>query len=219
MGEDEIKTLWGKAHDFGIELSQHQLDLFSIYLDELWDWNQRMNLTGLTSRKKMVIELFLDSLIPAPFLPVKGKMLDVGTGAGFPGVPLKIQMPRLETHLLEANSKKVSFLKHVIRLLRLNHIEVIRGRIEKDGGNLYPAGYQIVTARAVAGLLKTVEWCAPFLEPGGLLVSFLGRDAGEDLNIIRQIMEKQRLVLHEVIPYVLPGKKFKRNTLIFKKEA
>jgi len=107
LNRDEIKLLGDKALDYGIELSWQQLELFHVYLEELWDWNQRINLTGLSTREKIVIELFLDSLIPAPFLPKKGRMLDVGSGAGIPGLPLKIYTPQLKTHLLEANSKKV----------------------------------------------------------------------------------------------------------------
>ncbi len=126
-----MHSLHSKALDYGISLTEHQLSLFQIYLDELWDWNHRINLTGLSTRERIIIELFLDSLIPAPFLPENGRMFDVGSGAGLPGVPLKIFRPHLEVHLLEANSKRVSFLKQVIRLLSLRKIEVMKGRIEK----------------------------------------------------------------------------------------
>jgi len=165
----------------------------------------------------MVIELLLDSLIPAPFFPDTGRMLDVGSGAGFPGIPLKIYKPQLETHLLETNSKKVSFLKQVIRLLGLKEIHVIKGRIERDGDTLHPDGYHLITARALAGLHQTIAWCSPFLLPGGLLVSFLGCRAEEDLKGCQQIMEENRIFIHRKILYVLPGKRSKRNTVIFKK--
>ena len=214
---DELQILRNKARDFGIELSSYQLNLFRIYLMELDHWNQRINLTGLKSNERMVIELLLDSLIPAPFLPDTGRMLDVGSGAGFPGIPLKIYKPRLEIHLLETNSKKVSFLKQVIRLLGLKGIHVIKGRIERDGATLHPDGYPLITARALAGLHPTIEWCSPFLLPGGLLVSFLGSRAEEDLKGCRQIIEENRLLIHGEIPYVLPGKRSKRNMVIFKK--
>ena len=217
MINNELQLLPNKARDFGIELSFYQLKLFRIYLTELDHWNQRINLTGLKSNERMVIELLLDSLIPAPFLPDKGVMLDVGSGAGFPGIPLKVYKPQLETHLLETNSKKVSFLKQVIRLLDLKGIHVIKGRIERDRDTLHPDGYHLITARALAGLHQTIEWCSPFLMPGGLLVSFLGGRAEEDLKGCRQIMEENRLLIHRKIPYLLPGKRSKRNTVIFKK--
>jgi 16S rRNA (guanine527-N7)-methyltransferase len=219
LNENEIQLLYNKALDYGIKLSEHQANFLGIYLDELWDWNQRMNLTGMSTRERMVIELFLDSLIPAPFLPEKGRMLDVGSGAGFPGVPLKIYNPQLKIHLLETNSKKVSFLKQVIRLLRLNEIEVIKGRIEKDGSKLHPGGYQLITARALASLSQIIFWCAPLLSQKGLLVCFLGRRAHDELEETRQIMEEQEIVLHRVIPYLLPGKTSKRHTVMLKKEG
>lgn len=229
MSGDELRFLSDRASDYRIELSQHHLSLFRIYLDELWEWNQRINLTGLSTRDSIVIDLFLDSLIPAPLLPLKGRMLDVGSGAGFPGLPLKIYNPLLKTHLLEANSKKVSFLKQVIRLLGLNEIEVIKGRIETDahtlerhdleGHTLYHTGYHLITARALAGLSQTLAWCAPFLFPGGLLVGFLGSRAEDDIKKSQRIMEEHSLVLFKMIPYILPGKSNKRNTVIFKKTA
>jgi 16S rRNA (guanine527-N7)-methyltransferase len=179
--EDEIRALRRKSLGYGIELSEDQLSLFQIYLDELCVWNRRMNLTGLSHRERMVFELFLDSLIPAPHLVGTGRLLDVGSGAGFPGIPLKICKPRLKAHLLEANSKKVSFLKQVIRLLNLDETEVIRGRIEKDGGSLHPDGYHLITARALAPLGRTIAWCAPLLTPGALLVSFMGGGVKDEL--------------------------------------
>lgn len=214
---DEIGALTETASNYGVKILPSQLDLFRIYLDELWDWNLHMNLTGLSSRREMVIELFLDSLIPAPFIPTRGRMLDVGSGAGFPAVPLKIYIPSLKITLLEANSKKVSFLRHVIRLLGLKQIDVIQGRIEKDNGRLSHGGFPLITARALAGLGQTLSWCAPYLCQGGLLVSFLGPRAEDDLKENRQIMKSHGMVLHEMIPYFLPRKKTKRNTVIFKK--
>ncbi len=217
MDEDEFQTLTENAPIYGAEISDPQLNLFRAYLDELWDWNLHMNLTGLSSREEMVVELFLDSLIPAPFIPAKGKMLDVGSGAGFPAIPLKIHIPNLKITLIEANSKKVSFLRHVIRLLNLNEIEVINGRIEQDKGRLKHKTFPLITARALAGLGQTLSWCAPYLCQGGLLVSFLGSRAEEDLKDSRQVMQRHGIVLHEMIPYLLPRKKTKRNTVIFRK--
>lgn len=178
-----------------------------------------MNLTGLATRERMVIELFLDSLIPAPHIPEEGRVLDVGSGAGFPGLPLKIYRPEFELYLLEAKSKKVSFLKHVIRVLGLSSTVIIKGRIEKDVENLHPDGYTIITARAVAPLFQTLAWCAPFLSQDGLLVCFMGSRVQQALDESRQIMERQGIHLHKRIPYLLPGKKSERNVLIFRKEA
>lgn len=219
MHKEEIRLLREKARDYGIELSEQQLDLFQTYLDELWAWNRRINLTGLARRERMVFELFLDSLIPSPHIAERGRLLDAGSGAGFPGLPLKICKPYLQTHLLEANSKKANFLKQVIRLLRLKETKVITGRIEKDGERLHPDGYQLITARALAPLNKTIGWCAPHLSPEGILISFLGGRAESELKENRHVMEAHCLTIWKKIPYTLPGKRSERMTIIFKKEA
>lgn len=219
MQNDELHFLRERASEYGLNLSEHQLRLFRSYLNELVLWNRHMNLTGLATRERMVIELFLDSLIPAPYVPEEGRVLDVGSGAGFPGLPLKIYRPKFDLYLLEAKSKKVSFLKHVIRLLGLSSAVIIKGRIEKDVENLHPDGYTIITARAVAPLFQTLAWCPPFLSRDGLLVCFLGSRVQQALDESRQIMERQGIKLHKRIPYFLPGKKAERNVLIFRKEA
>jgi 16S rRNA (guanine527-N7)-methyltransferase len=186
-------------------------------MNELWEWNLHINLTGLSNRRNMVVELLLDSLIPAPFIPANERLLDVGTGAGFPGIPLKIYMPKLKIILLEANSKKVSFLRYVIRKLRLTDIDVIKGRIEQDGNSLRHGEFPLITARAVAGLGQMLSWCVPYLSQGGLLISFLGSRVKEELHENKQALENQGIDIHKMIPYFLPGKKTKRHTVIFKK--
>lgn len=200
-----------------MNITAHQLDLFRAYVDELWEWNHHMNLTGLSSRNEIVVELLLDSLIPAPFIETKGKMLDVGSGAGFPAIPLKIHLPSLKMTLIEANSKKVSFLKHLVRHLNLTTIEVIRGRIEQMENPLGHQKFSLITVRALAALGKTLVWCGPYMSPGGLLISFLGPHAETDLKGNRKIMADQGLVLHKKISYLLPRKKTKRNAVIFRR--
>jgi 16S rRNA (guanine527-N7)-methyltransferase len=193
------------------------LSLFRLYLDELWVWNQRVNITGLATRDSVITELFLDSLVPAPFLPDEGTLLDVGSGGGFPGVPLKIYKPRLSVHLLEANSKRVSFLKQVIRLLDLKDVQVIRGRIEARGDEAHD-GYDVVTARALASPVQTMLWCAPFLSCNGYLVIFLGSQPEKGLAPCREVMKTHRLSIRKIIGYQLPGKSQKRHAVVLQKE-
>ena len=178
-----------------------------------------MNLTGLSHRERMVFELFLDSIVPVPHLMETGRLLDAGSGAGFPGIPLKICKPRLNAHLLEANAKKVSFLKQVIRLLNLDETEVIRGRIEKDVDRLHPDRYHLITARALAPVGQTIAWCAPLLRPGGLLVSFMGGRIEDELKENWQVTKEHGLTIYKRIPYALPGRESERTTIIFEKEA
>jgi len=215
---EHLQSLRAHASAYGITLSDRHLELFRLYLDELWVWSRHMNLTGLATREGMVLELFLDSLVPAPYLPDQGDLLDLGSGAGFPALPLKICKPGLRVSLLEAHAKKVSFLRQVIRLLRLEDAHVMRGRIERDTEDLAPAGYDMITARAVASLSQVVGWCAPFLAPGGLLVGFLGSRGRHALNECQEVMERHGLRPSSVIPYLLPNKKTERALVLLRKE-
>lgn len=217
MVMDDVNILKYKGLDYGLGLTEAELDLFRVYLDELLFWNQRMNLTGLSARKEIINELFLDSIIPVPVLPEKGRMLDIGSGAGLPGIPLKICLPSLKTHLVEPTSKRVSFLKQIIRLLRLKNIEVIDERIERAGDRLDPDGYDVIVSRAVAEPAQIIEWCASLLVPEGLLVCFLGKDAEEILEKLQHEMDAFFLKLFNKILYVLPGKDTSRTIIVLQK--
>ena len=219
MNKEPKIVLISGARDLGINLSRFQVDLLVIYLNELWEWNKQVNLTGLSSIERIINELLIDSLIPAPFLPESGWFLDAGSGAGFPAIPLKILRPRLDTHLVEPKSKKTAFLKHVIRLTGIQNIDVIRGRIEK-GKNmmLHPGGYDVITARALSNLPNTLALCAPLLKPGGIIFNFQGTHFENALKQGAEVIKQCGLILHESIPYKLPGMDYQRHLLIFKKK-
>jgi 16S rRNA (guanine527-N7)-methyltransferase len=211
-----IMDLTQKAAEFGLDLETHHVNLLNLYIDELESWNKKMNLTGLKTRKRIVNELVLDSLIPAPFLPHNKRMLDVGAGAGFPSIPIKIYRPHLQMTLLEANFKKNRFLKRIIRLLRLTDIKVIQGRIENSGNILHQDGYHIISARALTNLGQVIEWCSSYLLPNGLLVTFLGEQAEEELQQNANVIEENFLVPSRTIRYTLTGER-KRRIVIFQK--
>jgi 16S rRNA (guanine527-N7)-methyltransferase len=217
LKKEEKDALRSFAREWGIELTEAHLRLFSIHMDELWEWNQRVNLVGASTRERIHRELLLDSLIPSPFVPETGRYLDVGSGAGFPAVPLKICRPHLETHLVEANSKRASFLKQIIRLTGLKGVQVIRGRIEHSGDLLHPEGYHLVTARAVAGFPQTLEWCVPHLLPEGMWLSFQGAEARQRVEGQEDRLRAYGLFLHRSVSYTLPGKEGARQLLIYRK--
>lgn len=203
---------------YGITLTQSQLSLFDAYLDELERWNKGINLTGLTSRKRMMNELLVDSLISAPYVPDHGFGLDLGSGAGFPAIPIKILHPDLFFQLIEAKRKKVIFLKHAIRVLKLDGIHVIHGRIEDLHQELHDPGYHIVTARAVAGFSQIMKLCAPHIRFGGILVGFFGPGRAWETEKNTLALERFGLALDRVIPYRLPGQRHRRNAAILRKK-
>jgi len=119
---------------------------------------------------------------------------------------------------LEANHKKTGFLKQVVRLLELNDIEVINGRIERNGFKLYPDGYNIITARALAPIERIIEWCSPFLCSEGIMIGFLGNEAEISLAESRYAMEDNSLMVDRLIPYSLPGMRSGRTLAVLKKQ-
>ncbi|MFC1581031.1 16S rRNA (guanine(527)-N(7))-methyltransferase RsmG [Thermodesulfobacteriota bacterium] len=216
---DELELLREEALHFGIALSDPQLHRFRVYLDELWEWNSRINLIGMDTRKRVVMELFLDSLMPAPYLPDNGKMLDVGSGAGFPGIPLKIFLPDYALHIVEPKAKRVGFLRQAIRLLGLERALVVHGRIEESGPALFSTGYDVVTAKALAPLGRTITLCAPSVAAGGLLVCFLGTELDEVLKSAEREVGENGLALFKQVPYQIPGKRSRRWICFFLKES
>jgi 16S rRNA (guanine527-N7)-methyltransferase len=208
-------SLWTRS--FGIALSHAQSEKLAMFVKELWSWREKMNLVGVTSQDRLIRELLLDSLIPLPHIPQTGTLLDVGSGAGFPAIPLKICLPGVHFHLLEPKEKKAVFLRRVIRLLELDQIEVIVARIEERGEVLASHGYGMITARAAASLRQTLEWCGPHLRRNGVLISFQGRSWKEALKESAEVMRKQKLVLSTELPYRLPGVAGERVILFFSK--
>jgi len=201
-----------------ISLQDSHLDALGLYLDELIRWNHRMNLIGVDSRERIIQELLIDSLLPAPFLPETGTLLDVGSGAGFPAIPLKIYLSGLDFHLMESQAKKTSFLKQAIRLTGLKKTTVLHGRVERDTHLLRGEGYHAVTARAVANMAKTISWCAPHLKRGGKLLCFAGEHADDRLRDVSDLLQKLGMMITTKKPYLLPGMRKKRHLIVLEKK-
>jgi len=216
---EDLQLLKKGAHKFGVELSEKQLYLFALFLEGLWLWNRRMNLTGISEKREMIIKLLLDPLVALQYLLSSGTVLDIGSGAGIPGLPLKIARPEFDVHLLESKAKKVSFLKDVIRKLGLKGVDVYTGRAEKkdDLPQLFHF-YDIVTARALAPLKKTIGICSPYLKPGSLLVTFKGSRIDQEIKDSERLMEELHFRVNKKISYILPETEGKRYLIILKKE-
>jgi 16S rRNA (guanine527-N7)-methyltransferase len=170
-----MKELASGAKKLGIELTPKQLEQFQIYYQELTDWNRRVNLTRITGYEEVQIKHFLDALTVLPELPT-GKvgfgLLDVGTGAGIPGLPLKIVLPEIKLVLLEATAKKAAFLHHIIDKLGLEEVEVLVGRAEEVAHRAqYRERFETVLSRGVAPLPALVELTLPFCTLGGCCIA------------------------------------------------
>lgn len=169
----------------GIELTDSQLNAFETYYDMLIDRNKVMNLTAITEFDEVMDKHFLDSVYLFRSIKLKAdyKLIDIGTGAGFPGIPLKIVFPELKITLLDSLNKRVGFLNDVIDELNLNDIEAIHGRAEDIARDkAYRALYDIAVSRAVANLSTLSEYCLPFVKIGGKFVSYKSGDCADEVD-------------------------------------
>ena len=211
------KILFDRVSQFGITLTEKQIDLLTIFIDLLIEWNNKINLIGMSDRSRVTTELVLDSIVPVLHLPSKGRMIDLGSGAGFPAVIIKILKPDLEIKLIESNGKKVNFLKYAIYTLKLTGIIPVNSRIETITESMKSLKTDIVTSRAMANLEKIIRLSEPFLKPGGIIVGFLGKDGRKELKNIKNLLFDYNLNIKKTITYCLPGKKTERTTAILQK--
>jgi 16S rRNA (guanine527-N7)-methyltransferase len=188
------------ADALGIGLSPDQTALLTAHARQLQLWNAKMNLTAITDVRLVAYKHFVDALAAAQFLDRPSRIMDIGSGAGFPGVPLKVFCPNLDVTMVDAVRKKVSFLNHVVRTLKLDNIRAVHARVEdlaKDSGHFQM--YDAVTARGFAGLEKLAGLAGPMLAPGGRIYALKGDHALEEIT---PELETQFHITHKT--YTLP---------------
>ncbi|MFC4077235.1 16S rRNA (guanine(527)-N(7))-methyltransferase RsmG [Salinithrix halophila] len=181
------------AEDLGVELSGAQLDQFHRYYRRLVEINQQMNLTAITEEKEVFAKHFYDSLTLAHYLPFHElkSLIDVGTGAGFPGLALKIAFPDIRLALLDSLNKRVVFLRELAEELDLAGVETIHGRAEETARlSEYRERFDLATARAVAKLNVLAEYCLPFVRVGGCFAAMKGPGLREEMKEGKRAVEK-----------------------------
>lgn len=194
------------AARLGLSLTEGQLASFEIYYRELVAWNERVNLTAVTACEEVQTRHFLDSLACSPVvpaLPEGGRMraIDVGSGAGLPGLPLKIVWPGLRLTLLEATGKKVAFLEHLVGVLALEGVTVLHGRAEELAHDpAHRESYDLVLARALAQMATLAELTLPFSRPGGLVIAPKGADVAEEVRAAARAIALLGGRLRRVVP-------------------
>jgi 16S rRNA (guanine527-N7)-methyltransferase len=212
--EDRTLLIDG-AKAFGIQLGEVAEAAFDVYLRELLKWNQKLNLTAIRTGKEIILKHFLDSLSVLPHLPGNAVLLDMGSGAGFPGIPLKIVDPSLDVTLIDSVRKKVDFQRHILRTLSLQGIEAIHGRAQDQEVLRSRAGrFDLVISRAFSDLHSFLTLSAPFLKPGGKAVAMKGKMAEEEIRR-QDEAEKEQFHLERVFEFVLPFSTFQRSILFF----
>ncbi len=201
-----------------MKLGKREENLFRLYLKELQEWNRRFNLTAYETAEDIIVYHFLDSLLPLPFFPFKeGELVDIGTGAGFPGIPLKILCPSFSLFLLEASKKRGDFLKHLIKVLGLEGVEVIEGRAEEVGRQgEYRERFRIAVARGVAPLPILLEYALPLIRTGGVLIAYKGRKLEEEIKESEKALTLLGGITPEVKEETLPTGETRKFAFIYK---
>lgn len=171
--------LFKTAKDFNILLDEGQLELFYQYYNLLAEWNKKFNLTTLTGAEDVILKHFVDSLTAAKFIPKDAKIADIGSGAGFPGIPLKIYRPDIEITLIDSLNKRVLFLQEVCAKLNLSQINCLHIRAEDAGKDLLRNTFDAACCRAVSKLNILCEYALPLLKIGGIFIAYKAKDDGE----------------------------------------
>ncbi len=214
------RFLQDKLEMLSVEVDRKKIDQFNQFYDLIVEWNNVMNLTAITDYKDVVEKHFLDSLSIERILKLDDikAVMDVGTGAGFPGMPLKIIYPELKITLLDSLNKRVKFLNEVIRQLELKNIDAIHGRAEDIGKNEnYREKYDLCVSRAVANLATLSEYCMPFVKVGGVFVSYKSGDIDEEVLKSKKAISLFGGKIDEVVKFQLPGTDINRAFVKIKK--
>lgn len=216
------------ARAMDVPIDPHTADRFAVHAAELIKWTRRTNLTSITDPLDVAVKHFVDSLAAAPFIPPASRMLDLGSGGGFPGIPLKILIPSLSLTLVDASRKKVSFLNHMIRILELDDARALQVRIEDPPRRSELENtYDVVVCRAFSDLDTFVRKALPLLSSSGRLIALKGSVPASEIETIRtRAIQLPHSPGSEKIDfavsakaYVLPFLEAKRTILCFRRRA
>ena len=207
-----------KSKILGVRFSVEQIEQFYKYMNLLIEWNEKMNLTAITEPKEIILKHFIDSITILKYIDDNSKLVDVGTGAGFPGVPLSIMNPTLKITLVDSLNKRLIFLQEVVKELNLKNIEIVHARAEEFGQNKnYREKFDIATSRAVANLATLSEYLVPLEKIGGKIISMKASNAKEEINDAQKAIEVLGGKIEKIEEFDLPESDIGRTIIIIDK--
>ncbi|AEY68208.1 16S rRNA (guanine(527)-N(7))-methyltransferase RsmG [Clostridium sp. BNL1100] len=217
--DNELEELLikGLTH-YKTEISDTQVEQFEKYMELLKEWNKKINLTAIEDDREIVIKHFIDSISIVPYISNENiKIIDVGTGAGFPGIPLKIVNPKNDITLLDSLDKRIKFLNEVINAVNITQISAIHGRAEDFGANpVYREKYDIAVARAVSNLPVLLEYCLPFVKINGIFIAMKGSNT-EEFDNCNKALDILGGKIEKIEKMELPFTNIERNVVVVRK--
>ena len=199
-----------------IDLSNEEIEQFYSYMNLLLEWNEKINLTSITEKNDIILKHFIDSMTILKYIEGNSKVIDVGTGAGFPGIPIGILKQKTEITLLDSLNKRIIFLNEVIKKSNLKNIITVHNRVE-DFGRKNKEKYDISISRAVAGLPILVEYLIPLVRVGGKCICMKGADIDEEIEDGKFAIKELGGKISEIEEFKLPNSDYKRTIIIIEK--
>ena len=213
-----IDDLINKAKQISVEITEKEANMFYEYDKLLLDWNEKINLTAITDEREIILKHFIDSLTINRYIENADNVMDIGTGAGFPGVPLKIVNENKRFILVDALNKRVYFLEEIKKVLNLKNLDLIHSRSEDLAKNLmYRENIDVVTSRAVANLRVLVEYMLPFIKLNGLCICMKGPNSKEEIIEAENAIKILGGKIENIDKIILPESEIERNIIIIRK--
>ncbi len=206
--------------EINTNIDESQADKFFRYMNLLIEWNEKINLTAITEPDDIILKHFIDSITIEQYIKENARLIDVGTGAGFPGIPLGILRSDLSILLMDSLNKRIKFLDNVIKENELANIDTIHSRAEELARNKeYRGKFDVATSRAVASLNVLLEYMIPFVKVGGYCICMKGSNIDEELKISEKALQLLNCSIEKIVKFDLPGTDYGRNIVIIRKNG